>query len=109
MCLPTCIDTLKSDQLFCMSSGCHGKVHNTTELSHPEFWRHIQRKLSEVGMRRILRLSSTLVIFGLLAETASLLWFHPVSLVLFVFIGESLIGIGMLVYLLSLVFVENLK
>jgi len=56
-------------------------------------------------MRRILQVSSALVILGLLTEVASLLWFHPLSFVLFVFLAGSLIGIGMLVYLLSLVFV----
>ncbi len=62
-------------------------------------------KLSEVGMRRILRLSSVLVIAGLLVEIGSLLWFHPLSFVLFAFLASSLVVLGMLVYLLSLVFV----
>jgi hypothetical protein len=62
-------------------------------------------KLSPVGMRRILRVSSALVISGLLVEIGSLLWFHLLSFVLFAFVASSLIGLGMLVYLLSLVFV----
>jgi len=61
-------------------------------------------KLTGIGMRRILRLSSALVILGLVVEVASLLWFHPLSFVLFVFLAGSLTGIGILIYLLSLVF-----
>jgi hypothetical protein len=34
----------------------------------------------------------------------SLLWFHPLSFVLFVFVGVILMGLGIMVYLLSLVF-----
>jgi hypothetical protein len=35
----------------------------------------------------------------------SLLWFHPLSFVLFVFVGATLVGLGILIYLVSLVFV----
>ncbi len=62
-------------------------------------------KLSELGIRRLLQVSSGLVIVGLLLEIASLLWFHPLSFVLFAFVAASLIGLGILVYLVSLVFV----
>jgi hypothetical protein len=58
-------------------------------------------------MQKVLRVSSALIIVGLLAEVASLLWFHPLAFVLFVFIGASLLGLGMLLYLLSLVFVAS--
>jgi hypothetical protein len=34
-------------------------------------------KISEIGMGRLLRISSGLVIVGLLLEIVSLLWFHP--------------------------------
>ncbi|MFZ3214728.1 MAG: hypothetical protein WA192_01595 [Candidatus Acidiferrales bacterium] len=62
-------------------------------------------KLSEIGIRRLLRISSALVILGLLLEIVSLLWFHPLSFVLFAFLAVSIIGLGILVYLISLVFV----
>ena len=62
-------------------------------------------KLRELGLRRLLQVSSALVIVGLLLETVSLLWFHPLSFVLFAFIAATLIGLGILVYLVSLVFV----
>jgi hypothetical protein len=60
--------------------------------------------LSQIGIRRLLRISSGLVIAGLLLEIVSLLWFHPLSFVLFAFIAATLIGLGILVYLVSLVF-----
>ena len=62
-------------------------------------------KLSGIGIRRLLRVSSALVILGLLLEIVSLLWFHPLSFVLFAFLAAALIGLGILVYLVSLVFV----
>jgi hypothetical protein len=62
-------------------------------------------KISEIGMGRLLRISSGLVIVGLLLEIVSLLWFHPLSFVLFAFLAAALIGSGILVYLVSLVFV----
>jgi hypothetical protein len=61
-------------------------------------------KLDQIGIRRLLRTSSALVIAGLLLEIVSLLWFHPLSFVLFAFIAATLIGLGILVYLVSLVF-----
>jgi hypothetical protein len=61
-------------------------------------------KPSQLGIRRLLRTSSALVIAGLLLEIVSLLWFHPLSFVLFAFVAASLIGLGVLVFLASLVF-----
>ncbi len=62
-------------------------------------------KISEIGIGRLLRISSLLVIVGLVREIVSLLWFHPLSFALFAFVAASLIGLGILVYLVSLVFV----
>jgi hypothetical protein len=62
-------------------------------------------KISEIGIARLLRISSLLVIVGLVLEIVSLLWFHPLSFVLFAFLAAALIGLGILVYLVSLVFV----
>jgi hypothetical protein len=62
-------------------------------------------KLSAIGIRRLLQVSSALVIAGLLLEIVSLLWFHPLSFVLFAFVAATLIGLGILIYLVSLVFV----
>jgi hypothetical protein len=61
-------------------------------------------KLRAIGIRRFLQVSSGLIILGLLVEIVSLLWFHPLSFLLFVFVGVVLIGLGIVVYLISLVF-----
>ena len=61
-------------------------------------------KLRAIGIRRFLQVSSGSIILGLLVEIASFLWFHPLSFVLFVFVGVILMGLGIVVYLLSLVF-----
>lgn len=57
-----------------------------------------------IGIQRFLKVSSALIILGLLTEIVSLLWFHPLSFVLFAFVSATLIGLGILVYLASLVF-----
>jgi hypothetical protein len=61
-------------------------------------------KLRKIGIQRFLQVSSALVILGLLLEIASLLWFHPLSFVLFAFVAATLTGLGILVYLVALVF-----
>jgi len=60
--------------------------------------------LRATGIKQFFRVSSALIILGLAAEILSLLWFHPLAFVLFAFVGVSLIGLGILVYLVSLVF-----
>jgi len=64
-------------------------------------------KLSQIGIHRLLRIASVLIILGLGLEVISLLWFHPLSFVLFAFVAAALIGLGILVYLASLVFVVS--
>jgi len=64
-------------------------------------------KLRVIGIRRFLQVSSSLIILGLLVEILSLLWFHPLSFVLFAFVGVTLMGLGIMVYLLSLVFAAS--
>jgi hypothetical protein len=64
-------------------------------------------KLSQIGIRRLLRIASVLIILGLGLEVISLVWFHPLSFVLFAFVAASLIGLGILVFLASLVFVAK--
>jgi hypothetical protein len=64
-------------------------------------------KLRAIGIRRFLQLASILIILGLLVEIITLLWFHPLSFVFFIFVGVILIGAGILVYLISLVFVAS--
>jgi hypothetical protein len=64
-------------------------------------------KLRAIGIRRYLQVSSVLIILGLLVEIVTLLWFHPLSFVFFIFVGVILIGVGIMVYLVSLVFVAS--
>lgn len=33
------MDTLKSNQMSCISSGCHDTVHNTSQVDHLKMWR----------------------------------------------------------------------
>jgi hypothetical protein len=61
-------------------------------------------KLSGLGLQTFLRIASVLIIVGLIVEIVSLCWIHPLAFVLFAFVGASLIGLGILVYLASLVF-----
>ncbi len=61
-------------------------------------------ELHAIGIRRFLQVSSSMIVLGLLVEIASFLWFHPLSFVLFLFVGATLIGLGIFVYLISLVF-----
>ena len=39
-------------------------------------------RLSQIGIQRLLRIASVLIILGLGLEIISLLWFHPLSFVL---------------------------
>ncbi|MGD0429437.1 MAG: hypothetical protein ABSC10_22245 [Candidatus Acidiferrales bacterium] len=64
-------------------------------------------KLGAMGISRLLKISSVLIIMGLLLELVSLLWLHPLSFVLFAFVAASLIGLGVVVYLISVVFVAS--
>ena len=61
-------------------------------------------KLRAIGIQRSLQVSSALIILGLLVEIVTLLWFDPLSFLLFAFVGVVLIGLGTVVYLISLVF-----
>ena len=55
-------------------------------------------------MSRRLRISGIFVIIGLLVEALCLVWSKPIVFVVLVCIGGSLIGIGVLFFLYSLVF-----
>jgi hypothetical protein len=58
-------------------------------------------------IRRWLQISGTLVIVGLLVEAICLLWSRPIAFVVFVLAGGLLIGLGVLVFLCSLVFLDH--
>jgi hypothetical protein len=54
-------------------------------------------------MNRRLRISGTLVIIGLLVEALCLVWSRPIAFVVLVCLGGALIGLGVLLFLYSLV------
>jgi hypothetical protein len=60
-------------------------------------------KLSGLGIQTFIRVASVLVILGAAVELVSLRWVHPLAFVLFAFVAVSLIGLGILTYLTSLV------
>jgi len=64
-------------------------------------------RLSEMGMQRLRRISSGLIVLGLGVEIISLLWFHPLAFALFAFVATALIAAGILVFLASLAFVAE--
>jgi len=63
--------------------------------------------LRTIGLRRYLQVSGILIILGLVVELFSLIWFHPLAFVLFAFLGASMMGLGMIVYLASIVFISE--
>jgi len=58
-------------------------------------------------LERRLQIAGLLVILGLLVEASCLFWARPLAFVLFVFIGVTFVGAGLLVYLYSVVSVRH--
>ena len=52
---------------------------------------------------RVLRISGIFVIIGLLVEALCLVWSKPIAFVVLVCIGGAFIGLGVLLFLYSLV------
>ena len=63
--------------------------------------------MSTPKMQRRVRISSALVMLGLLVELVSLLWSHPTAFIVFLGPGGLMIAIGILFYLYSLVTVSE--
>jgi hypothetical protein len=61
-------------------------------------------KFHKLGIQTFIRIASVLIILGAVVELVSLRWVHPLAFVLFAFVAVSLIGLGILIYLASLVF-----
>lgn len=59
--------------------------------------------LSANPLERRLQFSGILLILGLLVEAVCLFWTRPLAFVLFLGVGGLLLGLGILLYLLSLV------
>jgi len=64
-------------------------------------------KIGTLGMERVLRIASALIVVGLIIEIISLAWFHPLAFALFAFVGIIVIGLGILIYLASLILVVS--
>jgi hypothetical protein len=60
-------------------------------------------RILSIGMPRVLRLSGVLLIVGLMIEAVSLFFNHPLSFMGFIIVGGALLGLGVLLYLVSLV------
>jgi len=58
-------------------------------------------------MERRLQYSGILVILGLLVEILCLLWTKPIAFVVFLGAGGIFLGLGILLYLLSLIATRN--
>ena len=54
-----------------------------------------------------LRISGTLILLGLLVEAICLLWSRPIAFVVFVSLGGLLTGVGVLLFLYSLVTIDQ--
>jgi hypothetical protein len=59
--------------------------------------------MTEDRLERRLRVSAGVVMLGLLVESASLGWRHPTAFIVFVVLGGTLMAVGMLWFLYSIV------
>lgn len=64
-------------------------------------------KLTEIGLDKWLRATGVMIIIGLLIEIASLMWIHALAFALFGFVGSTIIELGIVIYLASLVFARH--
>jgi hypothetical protein len=60
-------------------------------------------KIRSLGMTKVLRLSGISLIIGLAIEAVSLLFNHPLSFMGFIIVGGTLLAVGVLLFLISLV------
>ena len=58
-------------------------------------------------IERRIRIAGILLIAGLLVELVTLRWSHPTAFLFFLLLGGALMALGVGIYLLSLVSVEN--
>jgi hypothetical protein len=59
--------------------------------------------VSVEALHRRLKISSILVSAGLLVEVVTLFWSHPLTFVAFIVLGGTLVGMGIVLYLYSIV------
>ena len=58
-------------------------------------------------IERRIRISGSLLIAGMLVELVTLRWSHPTAFLFFLLLGGALMGMGIIIYLFSLVPVDN--
>ena len=61
-------------------------------------------QIQEEFITKRVRIAGVLVLLGLVVESLSLMWNHPLSFVAFLAAGGLLLGAGIVVYLLMLLF-----
>ena len=61
-------------------------------------------QIQEEFITKRVRIAGVLVLLGLVVESFSLMWNHPLSFVAFLAVGGLLLGAGIVVYLLMLLF-----
>src|SRR5215475_1735676 len=66
-----------------------------------------QMKTQLLKIEKRIRLAGILLIAGLLVELVTLRWSHPTAFLFFLLLGGALMALGIVVYLFSLVSVEN--
>jgi hypothetical protein len=59
-------------------------------------------QIQEEFITKRVRIAGVLVLLGLVVESFSLMWNHPLSFVAFLAVGGLLLGAGIVVYLLML-------
>jgi hypothetical protein len=66
-------------------------------------------KFKAMGMSWILRVSGIFLILGLAIEAISLMFNHPLSFMGFIIVGGSFLGLGVLLFLFSLVSIAQVN
>lgn len=61
-------------------------------------------KAGRITIKGCFKIAGALEIFGLVIEIFSLMWHHPLSFFAFASAGATLMGLGILIYLVALVF-----
>jgi hypothetical protein len=59
------------------------------------------------NVQKRIRIAGIFIIAGLLVELITLHWSHPTAFLFFLLIGGTLMAVGIIIYLLSLVSSEN--
>lgn len=54
-------------------------------------------------LQRRLKIAACLLVAGLMVEAVTLYWSGPMSFLLFIGLGGTLVGLGMIVYLIAIV------